>query len=439
MSLMLNTGLPSVSGKNSLTSYFPIRTKDRRDAFNWDTVLGHFVKYSYCKDLKNNDIELFKEACKKSFVSKLDDENLWETLDVMYFHNDGLFEISPELLLFKAQKIKGTAPDGRLGEFYNNLLNGFYFKNKPTSKLNFLEQEIVNTFEKQTISGISDGGIVKKSNENPYLPFLADLFTEDLSFLGTKPKYLLASFKDFLKLYAFLYTSQLALNLKEWRNGEPVSKPCYFIVDNEKASDERTHIRSHGFKQLTKSLKNLFPYLAMNESLQESGAHKVPIWSLANKIDKTEDNLSLLNEYKNNFAEDRGLSSKIQDATDCLSAIDNLLQLSVEQFKRGESRHEINVMYSRTVESELCGQFIQSRGRAGRVLVFNQDLLILLTNLAIGENEKVRFHELITSFESRGVYFDKQSQQVLIDLYERIGNVERMSDSGDAVYVRKTI
>ncbi|MER0461339.1 DNA phosphorothioation-dependent restriction protein DptG [Aeromonas caviae] len=29
--------------------------------------------------------------------------------------------------------------------------------------------------------------------------------------------------------------------------------------------------------------------------------------------------------------------------------------------------------------------------------------------------------------------------QQLVSFYERMGNVERMSDSGDAVYVRKTL
>ena len=47
--------------------------------------------------------------------------------------------------------------------------------------------------------------------------------------------------------------------------------------------------------------------------------------------------------------------------------------------------------------------------------------------------------ELLEEFKSRGVYFDKKTQQSLIGFYERVGNVERMSDSGDAVYVRKTI
>lgn len=73
------------------------------------------------------------------------------------------------------------------------------------------------------------------------------------------------------------------------------------------------------------------------------------------------------------------------------------------------------------------------------MLAFNQDYIVLLTNIVIGERDKLRFHEVIKEFEARGVYFDKQSQQNLVDFYERMGNVERMSDSGDAVYVRPTV
>lgn len=48
-------------------------------------------------------------------------------------------------------------------------------------------------------------------------------------------------------------------------------------------------------------------------------------------------------------------------------------------------------------------------------------------------------HELLRGFEQRGFYLDNQSAQTLVAFYERMGNVERMSDSGDAVYVRKTV
>ena len=88
---------------------------------------------------------------------------------------------------------------------------------------------------------------------------------------------------------------------------------------------------------------------------------------------------------------------------------------------------------------EVARNFLQLRGRAGKVLVVNQDFVLLLTNLAIGESTSLRFQELIEEFESRGFFFDKKSQQALIRFYERVGNLDRMSDSGDAVYVRNAI
>jgi DNA phosphorothioation-dependent restriction protein DptG len=59
--------------------------------------------------------------------------------------------------------------------------------------------------------------------------------------------------------------------------------------------------------------------------------------------------------------------------------------------------------------------------------------------LAIGEQGKLRLHELIIEFQMRGVFFDRESQTALVEFYERLGNVERLSDSGDAVYVKATI
>ena len=69
----------------------------------------------------------------------------------------------------------------------------------------------------------------------------------------------------------------------------------------------------------------------------------------------------------------------------------------------------------------------------------HQDFILLLTNLAIAERTSVRFQALLEEFQARGFWFDKSSQQALITFFERVGNVDRMSDSGDAVYVRSTI
>ena len=169
--------------------------------------------------------------------------------------------------------------------------------------------------------------------------------------------------------------------------------------------------------------------------MHDSKAVKVPLWEMTDFL-KDKSDLIALNDYAFAFKSDRNLDNYISPANSTLEALENLLKLFQSQFNRGESRYSVNVNF---IESELCGHFIQGRGRSGKVLVFNQDYLLLLTNIVIGKRDRLRLHELVMEFQSRGVFFDKQTQKVLVNFYERIGNVERMSDSGDAVYVRKTV
>jgi len=119
----------------------------------------------------------------------------------------------------------------------------------------------------------------------------------------------------------------------------------------------------------------------------------------------------------------------------------NIFNSSFEQFKEGNKVDRKNALdkYLKAFEKQVASPFIINRGRAGKVLVMDQDRLILLTNIAIGEKKKVRFQELLNEFNSRGIYFDIKSQVELINVYEKVGNIERKSDSGDAVYVKTTI
>lgn len=472
MSLILRSDLPQIKEQvknNTLSTYFPINTKDRKDIFNWDSVLGYVVKTSFRKELNlekltdeekllvkedeitESEIALlkFKASCEKAFKAKLDESDFWPVLEKMYFENEQLFKISPEFLLFKTIKQKGRARDASLGGMFANQLQNFFFDEKPNNKFNFLEKELYSELLKlmklsKEVKEKEGELTFSKPSEAPYLPFMANYLQQDLRFLGKRPKYLLSIFKEFLRLYAHLYTAQLALNLKGWRKGKPEAQLSYYILDSEKASDERYLLKDYGFKQLSDALWNIFPYLSMNESLQSKKIDNVvntiqPLWALADNLQQTPSSVILLKNYAQAFKENRDLDLSLNESDNPQDVLADLLKLSRMQFGAKESRHEINKLYVKATESEFCSHFAQSRGRAGRVLVFNQDYLLLLTNLAIGEKDKLRFHELIKAFESRGVFFDKQSQQALINFFERIGNVERMSDSGDAVYVRKTI
>jgi len=425
----------SVSDKNKLSSYFPIRTKDRKGAFDWDTVIGFVIKLIYNKETSLSNTDEFRERCKSVFIEKLDDKDFWTYLEKMYFDNNGIFKIAPEFLLFKAIQTKGNKPNTRLGEMFASLLQGVCIKGVSNARLNFLEQNMVDILYDSLKD--TDSTKSKNINEQAYLPFLSQLMQNDIQFLSKHPKYFLNVLSQFLRIYAYLYTAQLALNIGSWREGEPSPKPLYFILDFETASLERTHIRIDGHQRVHQTLYKIFPYLAMSESIQNLKVQKQPIWKIAQDFQNTS------YDYIKNFAEafkiERKLTYSISNTGELTDILNDLLNLGMKQFSKGQSRHEINNTYVKAIESELCDHFIQSRGRSGKVLVINQDYLLLLTNISIGDLEQLRFHELLMEFRKRGIFFDKKSQQALIQFYERIGNVERMSDSGDAVYVRKTI
>ena len=246
----LPQSIDSVNAKNTLSSYFPIRTKDRTGAFDWEAVIGFVIKLIYRKDLLINDVEDFKSKCRESFDERLDNKEFLQYLDKMYLSGNGFFKITPELLLFKATNVKGNTPNSRLGEMFSSILQDVFIKNETSAQHNFLENVIVEVFQENIKNTDNSKSAKKFINEDPYLPFITDVFGNDLLFLSKHPKYFLSVLAQFLKLYAYLYTAQLALNISGWKKGEPSPKPLYFILDTETASAERIHIRDNGHQRV---------------------------------------------------------------------------------------------------------------------------------------------------------------------------------------------
>jgi len=452
-----------VSSTNSLNGYFPVRTNNKDGSFDWDVAQGIVVRNLYKKTVAKNLINVvdddkgnkidrsldgFCELCRDDFEKRLDETELWTYLEKMYFSNDAFYEIAPESLLFKITSLSTGSSKNRLGDLFSSLMGDFYIENPARFKRNFLEQQVVDSLRApRVLVDFDDKRISKGINERPYLPFLTEFFRKDVAFLAERPKYLLDKLEDLLKLYAYLYTAQLALNIKGWSSLEkPTAKPLYFIMENETASKERIDLRINGHQKVSGLIENIFPYLTMSESLQDADSktniHRIPLWKLASTL--SEKDSPALARYAEEFARDRGKDSDYKFSHDKTTSdpiywLKLLLELSLKQFDKGETRASAQGKFIKATEVELCSTFVKSRGQVGRVLVMNQDFLELITNLAIGENEKLRFHELLKEFKARGIYFDMQTQQSLIQFYERVGNVERMSDSGDAVYVRKTV
>ncbi|MEY8251227.1 MAG: DNA phosphorothioation-dependent restriction protein DptG, partial [Colwellia sp.] len=456
---------------NSLNSYFPVRTSNSSDAYDWSYATAIVIRNLYQRSVSSkilkalkktnedvnfsNSLALLSKKTEMEFSSVLDEEDLWPIIEDMYLKEDVFKKLAPESALFGILPYSSGNSKNRLADLFLSIMSGFYLKREVSGSTdaalkrldrNFLEEKVVDCLRSEEILDLFDDKRLSKGiNEKPYLPYLTSKFKQDLELLGQYPAYLIENLTPLLKLYGFLYASQLALNINGWRS-EPKSRPVFFIMENETASRERRDLISNGYQNLAKSFKYIFPFLSVSESLQEidksENQHRLPLWDLASKLQ--EEDASALKKYTKEFYESRNLKSNIDyalnsDDKGVKECLETLLKIALDQFNKGETRAAAQGKFVKAIELELCSEFFRSRGQLGKILVINQDYLSLLTNVCIGKNEKLRFHELLKEFEERGVYFDKQSQQALIIFYERVGNVERMSDSGDAVYVRKTV
>jgi len=465
---VLNKSL-KVNDKNLLNSYFPARTNNKEDAFDWRIAAAIVVRNLYRKQLskafdkevgvltkklsseernlaviEEKALIVFKEKCKKDFDLRLDEPELWPYLEEMYFQRDAVYQIAPESFLLRLAGMSGSTPQNRLADMFSSLMGGQKIELPEVNAKNFLERQLVHSLRNEDIidkTKSSSFSIMSKGiREEYYLPFLSDVFRADLVFLSEHPAYMIEQLENMLKLYGYLYTAQLALNIRGLYS-EPSSKPLFFILEHETASRERTDLTRNGHQTVQKFLDYIFPYLSVSENLQkiskDNNERRMPLWKLASKLDA--EDIDILTQYTKDYSASRDIPLKDDiPSYDVRAWLNELLRIAVEQFGKTGSKKAALGRFVTVTEQELCSTFAKPRGRVGKILVMNQDFIALLTNLAVGNKEKIRFYELLDEFRKRGVYFDKQSQQELIAFYERVGNVERMSDSGDAVYVRKT-
>ena len=439
--------------ENRLKSYLPYRSKAIRSKsglFDYQLVGGKVLSAFLGKSIKPRyKLDVFRKNCSKEVASRLTDEEVLSHVEKMYFEGNAFLDVSPEFLLLHSPS-KGTASSDQLGVILSSFLEGQHSNGTLKTTANFLEK----LFLKELWAHLENAPAL--ANEEPYLPFLAKLFAHDLRFLTGNSDYMLSQFENFLELYNFLYCTQLALNIRP--SGEPSSKDLYFILDTEKASMERALVRDLGYQNLDMSSGCLFPILSLLEHLNglDSHARRQPLWKFAMAIEGANaieqdrvrralqrfGRLYVEGKFQKQYEQYRSEMVKHLESNDAIEVLKGLVKCAIGQFDPGKcttDKRNIFEAYTKSLDRHVGRHFVQSRGRAGRVLVINQDFLMLLTNLAIGKKSRVGFQDLLQAFRDRGVYFDKQSQQTLIDFFERVGNVERMSDSGDAVYVRSTI
>jgi DNA phosphorothioation-dependent restriction protein DptG len=288
-------------------------------------------------------------------------------------------------------------------------------------------------------------------------------FLADFKFLASNEEFFLKHIEDLFKYYYFFYLTQLAHRLNAFGEGNEI-KPIHFSMDWETLSESRMGYQ-YGWKKLASDLEGLFAHANTVELLNYITINGDAIGDYQDAKNKwavlsSEERAELISKIKetSNFYTDHVKGFYAGESWEkCEEELNSFLdrhqdkykdELSIElvsfykrvkyQFDNSE-RKAAHDRYGKWLQSFCKVNYTKTRGRLGSTTVLNQELLLFLTKLCVGQEEKIRLNELWEQLNLRGITFDEASKGEIIKLFERINLLEKKSDSGDAQYVKSII
>ncbi len=285
-----------------------------------------------------------------------------------------------------------------------------------------------------------------KVNYMTLIPEIKANFTKDLVFLIRDKN---ADYNDIISLisyYYFFYTSQVIMYLNKFGNGNPDITPIFFCAEWEKTSITRECF-TRGWKLIETKLKTMFSHAVLLEMLNQTVDGKrysyhdlCEEYSYSNEDEQKtifSQVENLKRQYTTEFIEQDGFTFQAGNYES--GSIDSLLRGFFDdimlQFD-STRRSRANDAYKSSFLSFCKNNFLKRFGRCGNMLALSEELLVLITKVSIGDRKQVRLNELFDEFRNRGIFLDKQSQESIVEFYEKLNLIEKKSDSGDAQYVK---
>lgn len=285
---------------------------------------------------------------------------------------------------------------------------------------------------------------------------LVESFKRDLALISTDNKVFVQNINLLIKHYVYLYFSELTLELNSFFK-ENITKSLFFTLEHESYTQTRKAYKG-GWLKLENKINNLFSHAICIDFLNH-----IPSFKGVCTYKELNDRFNYLDEF-----EQKQVMENIEDLlTHYISSIGNLREKKWVDFEeycvlKGLSFnnetsletavlklfHAIDFQFNFSLRKkpylaysnwfkEFCQvNYLKSRGRNGRSLNLDAEMLLFLTRLAVGGKTKIRLKALWEEFSCRGVEFDDGSKQAAIEFFEKINLIEKKSDSGDAQYIK---
>jgi DNA phosphorothioation-dependent restriction protein DptG len=455
----------------------PFKTNPSGDTFSEDFksfqgVTGELFRIFHNKSqielissddsFKNN----LKEIILKNAIGKVETEKVEEFKNVLtklFFDEDnGLIKFNIKTLSY----MNFINPNNAIKEISKFIFDVFLLDdfnpnalNEDTSNENLLHQLII-----QCLPELSDGASKAKGSIYYNLfPEIKEQFKEDFVFLTNNNSFFLKHVEDLFKYYYFHYLSQVVLRFNDFGTESSKIKPIYYTMDWETLSETRLLSHTIGWKQLNKYSESIFAHVNTLELLNYIYVDGKPIedyqnigiiYNSLNPVEK-EKFQECVNELISFYTDNITVFDTGKNWEDCERLLNlDLIYSTIEApiFKEiyrlwfiikyqfdSSSRSKPYSDYSKWYSQFGKVNYTKNRGRLGNTTILSQELLLFLTRICIGSEDKIRLKILWDKLKDRGIVFDETTKLEITKLFEKINLIEKKSDSGDAQYVKSTI
>lgn len=431
------------------THFFPFLTREPervkfKNGFN--PIVGGVTRFiCHKKECNIHDeealIEKIMNGSSLMFETDEDKEIFRNILKLYLFEsNDQLRIFSPYMFLFQPfSNNKEVLGERKLSSFLYDVLCGKFeelenFLNKH-QKMNLLGNLII-----EQLKDLEDSGEKKQEYINK-LPFIKELFQEDVRFLMKKTERFIENFPMLLAYYYFFYITQLTVKVSSFEEVD-FSNPTefYYLMDGEAAHKSRKSY-TQGFNKIKELDWYLYSHLItldhLNYLLDASGEYTYQ--QLFEKFshlthDEQQECLTEMKAWMKEYIQ-------LKDVEDFSIQGESFKELVKEYFTM---IHEINgesasfKRYRLSIHEIGKKYFLKRRGSLGYMLYVTQDLLLLLTAVCI-KDEKISLNQLFIELSKRGLFFDRYSREEIIQLFNKLNLIDKKSDSGDAQYVKRIL
>lgn len=428
----------------------PYAANEKTLVSNFDGVVGAFSRIVSDKELKNdfNCDEFIEDVADGigEFEGTTSKESFRDIVKTMFIDKDNLVDFDIKTLNY----ISSTNSEEKLAKFIYSI---FFDDELKQLVKDHYDRDVDNILYKLVLNALPELRDKNNANDNYkcYLPFIKDLFSEDLKFLITDEELYKNSLKRFLEYYNMFYISQLSIKLSQFEKAD-LTEPdkLYYTLSFESTSKNRTAYK-FGWELLKGYVEDLFSHAITLEflnhhNLNEQLGYK-ELFEVFNNIN--EENIETkLEELCEAYIERRqdGIvwdEFSVKRGNSGNKAFDKaykLFEAVKYQFQgKASTRTRANDAYKKWFVKFVEDNFAKRRGSLGYNLNLTEEDIILMTKICIKNNGKLKLSVLFKEFEKRGISFDRDSQVKIIQLYEKLNLLEKKSDSGDAQYVRSIL